>query len=97
MPDKQPAIYIMANKRDGAIYTGVTSDLSARVWQHRTNAIGSHTKKYNIHRLVYFEQCGDMYSAISREKQIKKWGRGRKVELIERENPEWRDLWEDIG
>ena len=97
MPDKQPTIYIMASKPDGAIYTGVTSDLPTRVWQHRTNATGSHTKKYNIHRLVYFDQCGDMYSAIAREKQIKKWGRRRKVDLIEKQNPEWRDLWEDIG
>ena len=87
----------MTNKPNGVIYTGVTSDLPARVWQHKNNQAESFTKRYNLHRLVYYEDGGDMYSAITREKQIKKWNRWRKVELIEKQNPQWRDLADDIG
>ena len=93
---KQPVVYIMASKRNGTLYTGVTGDLPARVWQHKNNAAEGFTKKYSVHKLVYVEQHEDMPSAIKREKQIKKWHRQWKLELIERQNPTWRDLYEDI-
>ena len=94
---KTPAVYIMTNKPNGTLYTGMTADLTARIWQHK-NGDGEtkFTGKYNLKRLVYFELCADLEAAFAREKQIKKWGRGRKVELIEDDNPGWRDLWADI-
>ncbi len=94
--EKQAFVYIMANKRNGTIYTGVTNDLSNRVWQHKQNVIEGFTKKYGVHHLVYFEQHGSMYSAIEREKQIKKWCRQWKLKLIEKENPSWSDLYDSI-
>jgi putative endonuclease len=75
----------------------VTNNLIRRVWEHKNNLIDGFTKKYAIHRLVYFEQHEDMLSAITREKQIKKWNRAWKLVLIEKENPDWRDLWDDIS
>lgn len=93
---KQPVVYIMASKRNGTLYTGVTGDLLARVWQHKNNATEGFTKKYSVHTLVYVELHEDMLSAIKREKQIKKWCRQWKLELIERQNPTWRDLYEDL-
>ncbi len=93
---KQPVVYIMASKRNGTLYTGVTGDLPARVWQHKNNATEGFTKKYSVHTLVYVEPHEDMLSAIKREKQIKKWRRQWKLELIERQNPTWRDLYEDL-
>jgi len=75
---------------------GVTTDLVKRIWEHRSDAIEGFTKKYGVHGLVYFEQFEDMMAVITREKQIKKWSRAWKVELIELTNPEWRDLWEEI-
>ena len=89
-------VYIMASKRNGTLYIGVTNDLLKRVYEHKNNFINGFTKKYNIHSLVYFEQCGDIESAIIREKQLKKWNRKWKLELIERENSQWRDLYEDL-
>ena len=86
----------MANKRNGTLYTGVTNNLSARIWQHKNNVIGGFTSRYNIHKLVYFEKCGSISSAIQREKQIKKWCRKWKLELIEKLNPNWDDLYESI-
>ncbi|MDR3089266.1 MAG: GIY-YIG nuclease family protein [Desulfobulbaceae bacterium] len=88
---------LLASKRNGTLYTGVTNNLIRRVWEHKNNLIDGFTKKYAIHRLVYFEQHEDMLSAITREKQIKKWNRAWKLVLIEKENPDWRDLWDDIS
>jgi putative endonuclease len=94
---KQPAVYIMASKRHGTLYTGVTSDLTKRVWQHRTGASDGFTKRYDCKLLVWYELGGDMEHAIQREKQMKGGSRVRKIALIEAMNPEWRDLWPDIA
>jgi putative endonuclease len=94
---KVPAVYIMASKRNGTLYTGVTSDLVRRVWQHRTGAVGGFTKRYHCELLVWYEIGGDMEGAIHREKQIKAGSRARKLALLEAMNPEWRDLWDDIA
>ena len=93
---KQPAVYILASKRNGTLYIGVTSDLIKRVWQHRNDEVDGFTKQYQVHTLVYFELHNTMMDAIRREKQIKKWYRAWKIRLIEEENPEWRDLWFEI-
>lgn len=93
---KQPAVYIMASKRNGTLYVGVTSDLAVRVWQHRNNVVEGFTKKYGVHMLVYFEIHDDMESAIVREKRLKKWNREWKLRLIEEMNPDWDDLYESI-
>ena len=92
----QPAVYILASQRNGTLYTGVTSELSKRIWEHKDGATEGFTKRYGVHLLVYFELHSDMLSAIAREKQIKKWNRAWKIRLIEAMNPEWRDLWEEI-
>jgi putative endonuclease len=92
----QPAVYILANKRNGTLYIGVTSDLLKRVWEHKNDVIEGFTKKYEVHLLVHYELHEDMLSAIAREKQLKGWNRRWKLELIEHTNPEWRDLWSDI-
>jgi putative endonuclease len=94
--ERQPAVYILASKRNGTLYIGVTSDLIARVWHHRTNAVAGFTHKYSVHVLVYYELHDTMYAAITREKQLKKWNRAWKAQLIERSNPEWTDLWDQI-
>lgn len=94
---KQPAVYVMASKRNGTLYIGVTSDLVKRVWKHKQGAIEGFTKKYNVNNLVYFELYEDMNSAILREKQIKKWRRAWKIELIEKENLNWNELWPVIA
>jgi putative endonuclease len=95
--DKQFFVYMMASGKRGTIYTGVTSDLLARAWQHRTHAIAdSFTARYGVTRLVWFEEHGDAESAILREKRIKEWRRAWKVELIEATNPRWDDLWDEI-
>ena len=94
--EKQPAIYILASKPNGTLYIGVTSDLVKRVWEHESDTLDGFTKRYGVHRLVYYELHPDMVSAITREKQLKKWNRVWKVELIERTNPEWKDLWDEI-
>jgi putative endonuclease len=93
---KQPCVYILASKRDGTLYVGVTSDLVKRGWEHRTNAVDGFTKKYGVHALVYYELHENMISAITREKQLKKWNRAWKLRLIEERNPEWHDLWREI-
>jgi putative endonuclease len=93
---RQPAVYILANRRNGTLYIGVTSDLLKRAWQHRNDITEGFTKRYGIHRLVHYELYEDMVSAITREKQMKKWNRSWKLELIERQNPDWNDLWEGI-
>ncbi|MCG3773333.1 MAG: hypothetical protein JW395_0139 [Nitrospira sp.] len=93
---KQPAVYILASKRNGTLYIGVTSDLIKRTWEHKNDSGEGFTKRYKVHRLVYYELHADMESAIRREKQMKKWNRGWKLELIEKQNPDWRDVWEGI-
>ena len=94
--EKLPCVYILANKPWGTLYTGVTSDLVARVYQHKKKLGGGFTAKYGVDKLVYYDCSGDMYAAISREKQIKGGSRKRKLQLIVGMNPEWRDLYEDI-
>jgi putative endonuclease len=89
-------VYILASRRDGAIYVGITNDLVRRVYEHRTKAVPGFTAKYNITRLVWFEAYDDPISAISREKELKKWKRDWKVQLIRAQNPEWNDLYESI-
>jgi len=91
--DRQPAVYILASKRNGTLYIGVTSGLVRRVWEHRQGITGGFTQKYNVCRLVYYELFQDMPSAILREKQMKKWRRAWKIRLIEENNPQWKDLW----
>ena len=95
MHEHHPAIYIMANKQNGTLYTGVTSNLPKRVYQHKYSA-GGFTKRYNCNLLVYYEQYQDMQSAITREKQIKGGSRKEKLFLIESMNPQWLDLYDSI-
>ena len=94
---RQPAVYLLASKRNGTLYIGVTSNLASRIWQHKTDQVEGFTKKYQIHRLVYFELYDKMTDAIRREKQLKKWKRQWKIALIEKDNPEWKDLYYDIS
>ena len=96
MHQRNPAIYIMASKRNGTIYTGVTSDLIKRVYEHKQGIIPGFTEIYGCKLLVYYEQCDSMIGAIEREKQIKGGSRKKKLELIESMNPEWYDLYEDF-
>jgi len=93
---KQPYVYILASKKNGTLYIGVTSNLAQRIWQHKNNQTPGFTQKYNIHNLVYYEQHEAMESAITREKQMKKWKREWKIKLIEENNPSWEDLWQQI-
>jgi putative endonuclease len=86
-------VYLLAN-RSRSLYVGVTGDLVRRLWQHRNHAVPGHTDRYNITRLVHFEQTADVLAAIAREKQIKGWSRGKKIALIESGNPTWEDLAE---
>ena len=95
--ERDPAVYIVASGFHGTIYTGVTSNLLQRIYQHREGTLGGFTAHYGCKRLVWFEMQGDMEHAIRREKQIKNWLRTWKVALIEKENPSWRDLAEDLG
>ena len=95
--NKKPAVYLLTNKPNGTLYTGVTSDLPRRVWQHKSRSIKGFCTKYNLTRLVYFELFDDMYTAISREKQIKAGSRRAKVRLIESTNLYWRDLYGEIA
>jgi len=94
MNNRQPAIYIMTNKRNGTLYTGVTSNLVQRVYQHKQGSIAGFTKKYDCKQLVYYESCETMTNAIEREKQIKGGSRKKKLQLIEQLNPDWKDLYE---
>ena len=93
---KQYYVYIMASKRNGTLYIGVTNNLIRRVYEHKNNLIKGFTSKYGVHRLVYFESTSEVESAILREKQLKKWKREWKLELIEKMNPEWKDLYEEL-
>jgi len=94
---KRGYVYILASKRNGTLYTGVTSDLVRRVWEHKQDQIEGFTKRYGVHRLVYVEAHDDIQDAIVREKRIKKWNRAWKIELIEKQNPDWKDLYEEIA
>ena len=89
-------VYILASKRNGTLYTGVTSDLVGRVCQHKNKVVDGFTKKYHVHLLVWYEQTENIEAAIQREKQIKKWKREWKLNLIEKENSEWKDLFDDL-
>ena len=93
---KQPAVYLLASERNGTLYTGVTSDLVKRIWQHKNDLADGFTKQYSVHLLVYYELAEEMAAAIARKKQIKGGSRARKLALIESMNPEWRDLYDDI-
>lgn len=96
MTSKSGYVYIMTNKNNTVLYTGVTSDLQKRVWQHREKLVEGFTKRYNVVKLVYYEACPNMLSAIAREKQLKSGSRQKKVGLIQGLNPEWRDLYDDL-
>ena len=96
MAEKQGCVYILTNVHNKVLYTGVTSDLIKRVCEHRNKLANGFTKKYNVHKLVYFEVFDDMINAITREKQIKGWLRSKKIALIEGKNPEWKDLYEEL-
>jgi putative endonuclease len=89
-------VYILSSSKNGMLYTGVTNDFVRRVFQHKSGVISGFTKRYKTYNLVYYEVTPDIYSAITREKRIKKWRRSWKIELIENSNPEWRDLYTDI-
>ena len=93
---KQPAVYILASKRNGTLYVGVTSDLVKRVWEHKSNLVSGFTKRYKVHQLVWYEVHHTMDSAILREKRIKEWKRKWKLELIEKSNHTWEDLYKKI-
>jgi putative endonuclease len=94
--NKQFYVYILASKRNGTLYTGITSNLIQRVWQHKNGIIEGFTQKYNVKILVYYEVYENAESAITREKRIKKWRRAWKLNLIEEMNPQWKDLYDDI-
>jgi len=94
--DRQPAVYIMRNRRNGTLYVGVTSDLPKRAWQHREGVVEGFTSRYGCKTLVWFEAHETMESAILREKQIKAGSRAKKLALIEASNPGWRDLYLEI-
>jgi len=89
-------VYLLASERNGTLYLGVTSDIIHRVWQHKNGSVEGFTKKFGVKTLVYYEIYKDAEQAIKREKQLKKWRRAWKLELIEEKNPEWRDLYVDI-
>ena len=91
-----PAVYMLANKRNGTLYAGVTSNIVKRIWEHKNNVVESFSKKYGLHNLVWYEMHATMESAIGREKQIKNWKRDWKIRRIEEENPEWNDLYPSI-
>jgi putative endonuclease len=91
--EKQPCVYLLASGYNGTLYVGVTSNLTQRIYQHRQNLAEGFTKRYGVHDLVWYEIHERMDSAIQREKQIKKWTRSTKIQLIESNNPHWHDLW----
>ena len=93
---KPSYVYLLASKRNGTLYAGVTADLVKRVWEHKNDQVEGFTKRYGVHSLVWFEVHETMESAIGREKAIKEWKRAWKLELIEKDNPTWRDLYQDI-
>ena len=90
-------VYILSSRRHGTLYIGVTSDLVRRVWEHREGIVPGFTKKYRVHRLVYYEAVGSIVDAIEREKRLKKWRRDWKIRLIEETNPTWDDLYDNLA
>ena len=94
--NKQPAVYILASKRNGTLYVGVTSDLAKRIWEHKNNLVEGFTNRYSVHHLVWYELHESMESAIRREKRLKEWKRIWKLDLIENSNPNWLDLYDTI-
>jgi len=93
---KQYYVYILASKRNGTLYIGITNNVLKRVYEHKNNLIEGFTQKYGVNNLVYYECYNDIYDAIAREKRIKKWKRQWKIELIEKDNPKWKDLYFDV-
>jgi putative endonuclease len=93
---KQYYVYILASKRNGTLYTGVTNNLPKRVFEHKNDVIRGFTEKYSVHNLVWYERYDDICSAIAREKRLKKWKRRWKIDLIEKVNPSWEDLYCDL-
>ena len=96
MTSKQSCVYMLASRRNGTLYVGVTSDLIKRVWEHKNDLVEGFTKRYGVHLLVWYEQHESISAAIQREKAIKEWQRKWKLELIEKENPTWQDLYEGL-
>src|ERR1700751_4988241 len=93
---RSPCVYILASHRNGTLYIGVTSDILLRAWEHRSNAVGGFVRDYGVHRLVLVEFHETMADAILREKRLKKWRRAWKLHLIERDHPQWRDLYDEL-
>jgi putative endonuclease len=89
-------VYILASKRNGTLYIGVTNDLIKRIYEHKNDLVDGFTKKYRVHMLVYFEQTNDIRTALQREKRLTKWNRKWKIELIEKSNPKWLDLHDKL-
>jgi putative endonuclease len=96
MREKYYYVYILASKPYGTLYTGVSSNIPSRTWQHKNDLVEGFTKRYHVHRLVWYEQTNSIESAINKEKQIKKWRRRWKLDLIEKMNPDWKDLYDEI-
>ena len=94
--ERLPCVYLLASRRNGTLYTGVTSNLVKRIWEHKHNVVEGFSEKYNVHQLVWYEVHETMETAIRREKTIKKWPRKWKLELIETTNPDWKDLYNQI-
>jgi len=90
-------VYILASKRNGTLYIGVTNDIEPRIYEHKNDLLPGFTQRYNVHLLVYYEMFDDINDAITREKQLKKWNRSWKIELIEKHNPKWEDLCTEEG
>jgi len=96
MTEKLYYLYILASMKNGTLYVGETNNLLRRVYEHKNDLVDGFTKKYKVHKLVYYEETNDAFAAIQREKQIKKWKRQWKIDLIEKDNPEWKDLYYDL-
>lgn len=94
--EKLPCVYVLASRRNGTLYVGVTSDLVKRIWEHKYDAVEGFTNRYKVHRLVWYEVHESMMSAIAREKAMKEWHRAWKIRLIEKDNPDWRDLYKEL-
>ena len=94
--DKLYYVYILTTSKNSVLYTGITNDLVRRVYEHKHNLVKGFTQRYNVHKLVYYDSVDDVIAAIEREKQIKSWVRKKKIELINKFNPDWRDLYDDI-
>jgi putative endonuclease len=94
--EKMPCVYMLASRRNGTLYVGVTSDLVKRIWEHKDDAVEGFTRRYRVHTLVWYEVHESMMSAIAREKAMKEWHREWKVRLLEKDNPDWRDLYQEL-